>query len=92
MDSIQEFISRRFNSNLTWQNGNCYWFAKILSEQFPELKIYYFPIVGHFAAGDGKNFYDSKGKYFPEEQGELLENIKNNDINHYNRLMRDCKN
>ena len=90
-NEIQDFISRRFPTEDKWLNGNCYWFAFILRERFPELDIYYDPIVGHFYAGDGKVFYDWHGQH---EKLELLKLsvIHATDPLWYARLMRDCKN
>lgn len=88
---ITEFIERRFQSNYDWQSGNCYWFAVILTTQFPELKIYHLPILGHFVAGDGEHFYDSRGEITLDEEPELLDDIKTERYEEYKRLMRDCK-
>ena len=88
MNKIEEFIKRRWgDTDAHWQDGNCYWFAKILTLRFPYLSIYYLPIVGHFIAGDGKEFYDSLGKVSPQEPC-----IQEKDIDRllYTRLIRDC--
>lgn len=90
MDTIMEFISRRFQSDLDWQNGNCYWFAHILVSRFPNLKIYYLPVTGHFVAGDGENFYDSTGLIEVKEPIYELKWIKENDDLYYDRLKEDC--
>ena len=91
---ILDFIQRRWpdyeiNMASNWTSGNCYWFAVILVTRFSELDIYYDPIEGHFVAGDGINFYDINGEY-KSENLLLLEDIKNNDYAHYERLIRDC--
>ena len=92
-ESVIEFIERRWhNSNANWLNGNCYWFAKILCDRFPYLRIYYLPIEGHFIAADpiSKKYYDWTGEIELKEQAISLEYIKKNDIVWYNRLWRDC--
>lgn len=52
-EKILDFINRRFsNCGCNWMNGNCYWFAVILTTRFPRLKIYYDPVEGHFISRD----------------------------------------
>lgn len=92
---VQAFVCKRFPVDNNWLNGNCYWFAHILCERFPELDIYYDPIVGHFYAGNGKVFYDWSGVYFGEEYEHKcikLSVIHTKDPLWYARLIRDCKN
>lgn len=62
-DKIIDFIRRRFHDDNHWTDGNCYWAAWILCEQFPCLSMYYRPNVGHFVAGDGNVFFDGHGQY-----------------------------
>jgi len=89
---IKDFIERRWlDTDANWTNGNCYWFAFILVTQFPKLKIYYSPIIGHFVAGDGVHFFDAEGEYIPTEDLISLERIKKKDPCLYKRLLRDCK-
>lgn len=87
---VEDFIKKRFNKDCNWLSGNCYYFAVILCARFPELKIYYLPIKGHFICGDKENFYDWTGKIEVNEPFLLFEEIKNNDPAWYNRLLRDC--
>ncbi len=58
---VLEFIYRRFKDDCNWTSGNCYYFAKILKARFPEAKIYYDVINGHFLCKIGKYFYDYNG-------------------------------
>lgn len=88
---ILEFISRRFKIDANWLNGNCYWFAYILISRFPSLKIYYEPVIGHFVAGDGENFYDWTGEVHYTNLISLYE-IEKEDPLWYGRLIRDCVN
>lgn len=92
MKEILDFIQRRWQKNADWLNGNCYWFAKILTERFPFLDIYYLPIQGHFIAGDGNIFFDWAGQLSLNEKPILFSLIKETDITWYNRLIRDCVN
>lgn len=87
---IIEFINRRFSKDCNWLNGNCFWFALILKERFPFLKIYYLPIDGHFVVGDGNKYYDWSGEIDLEEKPYELNEIKETDILWYEKLMRDC--
>lgn len=57
MDPVKEFIDRRFKADCNWLNGNCYYFALILSDRFPGGTIYYDVIYGHF-------IYLYEGKYY----------------------------
>lgn len=62
MNKIEEFISRRFKNNCNWLDGNCYYFAIILKDRFPEGKIYYEVIDCHFVFEYQNEFYDWTGK------------------------------
>lgn len=94
-NNITEFISRRFGNGCNWLCGNCYYFAVILKDRFPELKIVYLPVRGHFMSEDNNGFlYDYEGKHikddFLDDQIVPLEEIKETDSLLYNRLVRDC--
>ena len=41
MDEVLEFIRRRFLQDCHWRDGNCYYFALILKDRFPESRIVY---------------------------------------------------
>ena len=45
---IRKFIYNRFPYDNNWLDGNCYYFAIILKERFPEGKIIYDVSDGHF--------------------------------------------
>lgn len=91
---ILNFIKRRWIQDSNWLNGNCLWFAYILNKRFPQLQIYYLPIEGHFICGvpqeNEMSFFDWRGKIIIEEEPILFESIKREDINYYNRLIKDC--
>ena len=68
-DEIVEFINKRFkDKDCDWMNGNCYYFALILHDRFPETKIVYDTLEGHFLILDNDTsnlfpLYDYKGKH-----------------------------
>lgn len=91
MGKIIEFIGRRFTSDCHWTNGNCLWFAIILTTRFPELEIYYLPIQGHFIVGSQDNvFFDWTGMIVPSEKPYRFEKIRETDPLWYSHLIRDC--
>ena len=91
IEDILYFIKKRFeNTNANWNNGNCYWFAKILTERFPELDIYYLPNEGHFIAGDGETFFDYNGLITDKKFCINFQRIAEEDPLWYERLIRDC--
>ena len=100
MNEIEEFIFRRFpntgEDNNRWRDGNCLWFAIILTKRFPKLKIYYFSTAGHFVAGkDNKGiieYYDATGRVYPDKDENVLElnQIRKVDNMWFRRLIRDC--
>lgn len=63
MNEVLEFINRRFKNDCNWTNGNCYYFSVILKNRFPEGKIYYDVIYGHFIFKYKNYFYDWTGLY-----------------------------
>lgn len=89
-NEILNFIKRRWSIDANWTNGNCFWFAKILQLRFPQLQIYYLPIIGHFITSDGENYYDWNGIYLPEEEPINWEELRNSDFLWAERLIRDC--
>lgn len=87
---ILSFIQRRFPSDCHWTDGNCYYFSLILRSRFPNLQIFYEPILGHFVAGDGAHFYDFNGEFFNYETLVLFDDIEKQDPLWYSRIVRDC--
>lgn len=58
---VLTFISKRFKDDCSWLTGNCYYFATILKDRFPQGEIYYDVINGHFVFKYGLHFYDWSG-------------------------------
>lgn len=90
---ILEFIHRRFKVDNNWTNGNCYFFAIILKERFPQGIIYYHSVIGHFILKVEDNYYDFTGKcaYNEEDAPYLLslDELKQDEL-WYARIRRDC--
>lgn len=60
-NKVLEFINRRFLKDCNWVTGNCYYFSVILKDRFPEGKIFYDVIYGHFIFQYENQFYDWTG-------------------------------
>lgn len=93
-DVVLDFIERRFKE-CNWLNGNCYWFAYILTKRFPFLEIYYNQVEGHFYAVDIVNLwaYDFTGVHeYDVDNMRCFECLKGEDPELYGRLIRDCVN
>ena len=90
MDEVLDFINRRWQKDCDWTNGNCYWFAHILTARFPNLEIFYLPISGHFVAGDGFSFYDWTGQVTLTEKAINWRQLEHDDNLWHGRLVRDC--
>lgn len=89
-EQITAFIGRRFQQDCNWTNGNCFYFATILKTRFPELDIYYLPIVGHFVAGCEGTYYDYNGEVEIAETPIKFSSIQVSDPSYYARILRDC--
>lgn len=89
-DRVLRFIQKRFKNDCNWTTGNCYYFAVILKERFPNGKIYYDVVNGHFAFQYQNKFYDWSG--IVELDGCLVEWDKFQDYDslQYARIMLDC--
>lgn len=65
MDVVLDFIKRRFKNDCNWVNGNCYYMALIIKDRFPDSKIFYDVIDGHFCTKVKDIYYDWNGIYVP---------------------------
>ena len=86
-DEVIEFIERRFPQDCHWLDGNCYYFALILKDRFPESRIVYDVIYGHF-------FVEYKGKYY-DYAGERVwpggaYAVYWDEIDKYDSLVKQC--
>lgn len=66
MNTVVEFIKRRFLNDSHWVDGNCFYFAVILKARFPEGIIYYDVVMGHFIFKYNGEFFDWNGKFIPD--------------------------
>lgn len=91
-NEVIEFISRRFPVNNQWLTGNCYYFALILHNRFPNSIIYYDTIDGHFVTKIDGNYYDWKGinTRTPQSNGLVRwDSYEQIEPKHYYRIKRD---
>lgn len=91
-NEVLEFINRRFNKDCNWINGNCYYFAIILKERFPNAIILYDIIDGHFISQIDNHYYDWTGeiKLNPNNYYIEWDRMDEYDSNVKNRIIRDC--
>lgn len=90
MWEVLNFISNRFPVKCNWTNGNCYYFALILHDRFPNSAIYYDVIHGHFLTKIGDNYFDWLGVQYPIENDLVRwDEYQQIDPVHYNRIKRD---
>lgn len=91
---ITDFIYRRFPYDNHWLNGNCYYFAVILKDRFPEGKIVYDVIRGHFLFELDYTLYDWHGVYerLPHESTRFIDWDKFDEYDSLQkqRIIRDC--
>ena len=89
-NEVLEFIQRRFKNDCNWLDGNCYYFAIILNNRFPDGKIVYDVINGHFVFEYKNELYDWKGIH--NSDGILVdwESLEEYDYLFKKRVIRDC--
>ena len=89
-EEVVEFIHRRFPLDSHWLDGNCYYFALILHDRFPDLRIYYDTVWGHFVVGDGTHFYDWTGECQDGYVYILWDEMEKFDEAQYKRIVKYC--
>lgn len=89
-DKVLNFIEKRFKNDCDWMTNNCYYFAIILKDRFPEGKIFYDVIYGHFIFWFEGKFYDWNG--IVESNGYCVEwdKFDEYDFLQRQRIIRDC--
>lgn len=92
VNSVEEFIHRRFPVDNNWTNGNCYYFAVILKARFPKAIIYYDVLDGHFIVKIGFHFYDWTGKIIEKHKKFYVkwEDMPKYDTGVYARICSGC--
>lgn len=91
-DEVLEFINRRFQKDCNWLDGNCYYFALILKDRFPEGRIWYNLVYGHFLFELGDKYYDFSGLLNPSMVYSAVpwDNMEVYDKLWKERIIRDC--
>lgn len=90
-DKVIEFIRRRFKDDCKWTDGNCYYFAVILKDRFPEGKIHYDVINGHFIFERQYQYYDWTGiANIPHHWLIRWDEFDKYDSLLKDRIVRDC--
>ena len=91
-DEVLEFINRRFPKDCNWLDGNCYYFALILKDRFPESRIVYDVINGHFYVWYKGKCYDYSGKmrWSNTGIGVFWDKFDEYDKLLKERIIRDC--
>ena len=90
MDKVEKFIRRRFPIDCNWLRGNCFYFSQLLLARFPEGKIFYDVIEGHFVFKCEDKYYDWTGEVLP--QGYLVEWDRFDEYDELQKqvIIRDC--
>lgn len=91
MNEVVEFIKRRFPIDCNWTSGNCYFFAVILKARFPDGKVVYDDVEGHFLFSYQGRLYDYNGEQ-PVGNRSLIEWNLFDEYDHAlkQRIIRDC--
>ena len=89
-NDVLEFIQRRFKKDCNWLDGNCYYFAIILKDRFPEGKIFYDVINGHFVFEYQDELYDWNGVHCLKGILVDWDNFDEYDSLLKKRIIRDC--
>ena len=89
-EQINAFVEKRFQPDCNWTSGNSFYFATILKTRFPELEIYYLPIVGQFVTGAEGTYYDYHGEVEVGESPIKFSTMQISDPAYYARILRDC--
>lgn len=90
MDKIEQFIQKRFTKDCNWLNGNCYYFSIILQDRFPNGKIIYEPIDGHFLYKVKNKCYDFLGMHELPSDYYIWDELEAQEPNLYKRIKKDC--
>lgn len=91
MEEVLNFIQRRFKKDCDWTNGNCYYFAIILKDRFPQGNIYYNVIECHFVFKYQDNYFDWNGLYSANKNILIQwDNFEEFDSLQKERIIRDC--
>lgn len=91
-NSIKNFLSAFHLSNdveTVFTQGCCYWFAWILHTRFPESRIMYDEVYGHFVTEINGRLYDITGDVTDTYSATPWDEMPDDDP-HKHRIIRDC--
>ena len=92
-DEVLEFIARRFPKDCNWNDGNCYYFARILKARFPYGLISYDTIDGHFVFEIAGRRFDWGGEVVDDGKKHHYvswDEFEDYDKDRYDRIVRGC--
>lgn len=84
-NDVLNFIFRRFPYDAMWSEKNCYYFAVILKDRFPDGVIYYDVKEGHFLTKIRDKLYDNSGEQ--TEENRTL--VKWDEFSKYDKLQAE---
>lgn len=89
---VTDFIYHRFPYDNNWLNQNCYYFALILKDRFPEGTIVYDVVEGHFMLRIDRYYFDWHGSYTFIDESPFIEwdTFDEYDTLQKERIIRDC--
>lgn len=102
MKEITDFIRHFQGSENVFLHGCCYWFARILEEEFSykyHTQILHAPIEGHFVTriwhpNSPARLYDIRGdvtELYADTPLDSIDDLRRYDLTHFEHLMRDCR-
>lgn len=89
-NEVLDFIQRRFKDDCKWTDGNCYYFAIILKDRFPEGTIFYDIENGHFVFFYNNEAYDWNGAGYRCNCLVRWDDFDKYDAIQKQRIVQDC--
>jgi hypothetical protein len=95
-EEVERFIEHFAGAKEAFLHGCCYWFAKILVQEFypAYVSVKYEPVEGHFLAMIDNRYYDVRGDVTELYDGKFMYDeweLFRKDKKYWQKLMRDCR-